>query len=83
MSIICLSGLSLIGIDVIWLLLLVYVCVNENHDKRPMLYWLPKLHKRPVKSRFIVSSGSCTTTELCICLTSCLPTIKKTCNRIL
>ena len=30
--------------------------VDEDHIKLPTLYWLPKLHKRPYKSRFIVSS---------------------------
>ena len=41
-----------------------------------MLYWLPKLHKRPYKSRFIANSSTCTTTELSILLTSCLTAIK-------
>ena len=27
--------------------------VDEDHSKLPTLYWLPKLHKRPFKSRFI------------------------------
>ena len=40
------------------------VCVNESQDKLPMMYWLPKLHKRPYKSRFIANSSSCTTTIL-------------------
>ena len=43
---------------------------------RPTLYWLPKLHKRPYKSRFIANSSACTTTELSILLTSCLTAIK-------
>ena len=52
--------------------------VDEDHSKLPTLYWLhvPKLHKRPSKSRFIANSRSCTTTELSICLTSCLTAIK-------
>ena len=25
--------------------------VNEDHSKLPTIYWLPKLHKRPYKSR--------------------------------
>ena len=37
------------------------VCVNEGQDKLPTMYWLPKLHKRPYKARFIVNSSSCTT----------------------
>ena len=30
--------------------------VDEDHSKLPTLYWLPKLHKRPYKSRFIANS---------------------------
>ena len=40
------------------------------------MYWLPKLHKRPYKSRFIANSSSCTITELSKLLTSCLTAIK-------
>ena len=50
--------------------------VDEDHSKLPTLYWLPKLHKRPFKSRFIANSSACTTTELSILLTSCLTAIK-------
>ena len=50
--------------------------VDEDHSKLPALYWLPKLHKQPYKSRFIAYSSACTTTELSILLTSCLTTIK-------
>ena len=53
------------------------VCVNEGQDKLPtMMYWLPKLHKRPYKARFIANSSPCTTTELSKLLTSCLTAIK-------
>ena len=48
------------------------VFVDEDHSKLPTLYWLPKLHKRPYKSRFIANSSSYTTTKLSILLTSCL-----------
>ena len=51
------------------------VFVDEDHSKRPTLYWLPKLHKIPYKSRFIAISSSCTTTELSLILTSCLTAI--------
>ena len=50
--------------------------VDEDHSKLPTLYWLPKLHKRPYKSRFIANSSACTTTELSMFLTSCLTAIK-------
>ena len=52
------------------------VCVNEGQDKLPTMYWLPKLHKRPYKARFIANSSSCTTTELSKLLTSRLTAIK-------
>ena len=52
------------------------VCVNEGQDKLPTMYWLPKLHKRPNKARFIANSSSCTTIELSKLLTSCLTAIK-------
>ena len=41
-----------------------------------MMYWLPKLHKRPYKARFIANSSSCTTAELSKLLTFCLTAIK-------
>ena len=50
--------------------------VDEDHSKLPTLYWLPKLHKRPYKSRFIANSSACTTTELSILLSSCLTAIR-------
>ena len=49
--------------------------VDEDHGKLSTLYWLPKLHKQPYKSRFIANSSACTTTELSILLTSCLTAI--------
>ena len=52
------------------------VFVDEDHSKLPTLYLLPKLHKRPYKSRFIANYSPCTTTELSIHLTSCLTAIK-------
>ena len=49
---------------------------DEDHSKLPTLYVLPKLHKRPYKSRFIANSSSRTSTELSIILTICLTAIK-------
>ena len=54
------------------------VSVNEDQERLPTFYWLPKLHKKPYKARFIANSSSCTTTELSKLLTSCLTTIKNT-----
>ena len=50
--------------------------VDDDHSMLPTLDLLPKLHKRPYKSRFIANSSTCTTTELSILLTSCLTAIK-------
>ena len=50
--------------------------VDEDLSKLPTLYWLPKLHKRSYKSRFIANSSECTTIESSILLISCLTAIK-------
>ena len=50
--------------------------VSEGQDKLLTMYWLPKLHKRPYKARFIANSSSCTTTQLSKVLTFCLTAIK-------
>ena len=52
------------------------VFVSDDHSKLPTLYWLPRLHKRPYKSRCIAYSSSCTTTELSIILSAFLTAIK-------
>ena len=52
------------------------VWVKERQDRLPTMYWLPKLHKRPYKARFIANSSSCATTELSKLLTSCLAAVK-------
>ena len=52
------------------------VDVKERLDRLPTMYWLPKLHKRPYKARFITNSSSCTTIEFSKPLTSCLTAIK-------
>ena len=60
------------------------VYVKERQDRLPTMYWLPKLHKRPYKARFIANSSSCTTTEISKLLTSCLTAIKaKVINKVL
>lgn len=40
------------------------------------MYWIPKLHKKPYKARFIANSSNCTTTKLSKLITSCLTAIK-------
>ena len=53
------------------------VSIKEKQDRLPTVYWLPKLHKRPYKARFIANSSSCTTTVLSKLLTSCITAVKK------
>ena len=53
------------------------VGITESQERLPTFYWLPKLHKRPNKARFIANSSSCTTTSLFKVLTSCLTSIKQ------
>ena len=49
----------------------------SDDDKRlPYLYWTPRLHKSPVKHRFITGSSKCTTKELSSLLTKILTVIK-------
>ena len=53
------------------------VKAKETQDKAPMLDSLPSLHKTPYKSRFIVNSSFCATTELLSKLLSlCLMAVK-------
>ena len=54
------------------------VFVDENYSKLPTLYWLPKLHERPYKSRSIANSSSCSNTKPYILLT-----FNKSCYQIL
>ena len=50
------------------------VYVKERQVRLPTMYWIPKLHKRPYKARFIANSSS--TTGISKLLTTCLPAIK-------
>lgn len=49
---------------------------KPNSMTVPTMYWIPKLHKTPYKSRFISSSSNCSTTKLSIILTNTLTAIK-------
>ena len=59
-----------------------YLDVKKIKTKFLTLYWLPKLHKKPYKARFIANSSSCTTTELSKLLTSCLTAVKNMLSNI-
>ena len=41
--------------------------VDEDQERLPTFYWLPKLHKQPYKSQFIAISSSCTNTNYLNC----------------
>ena len=49
---------------------------SEKQENLPKIYWTPKLHKNPIKSRFIAGSRMCTTKRLSGVLTNCLQKIK-------
>ena len=51
--------------------------LSDDDKILPYLYWIPKLHKSPVKHRFIAGSSKCTTKELSSLLTKIL-TVTKT-----
>ena len=50
--------------------------VKIDKCELPTFYWLPKLHKRPYKSRFISNSSHCYTTILSKHVTSALTAVK-------
>ena len=50
--------------------------LSDDDKKIPYLYWTPKLHKSPVKHRFIAASCKCTRKELSSLLTKILTVIK-------
>ena len=53
------------------------LCIElSEEDKRlPYIYWTPKLHKSPVKHRFIAGSSKCTTKQLSSLLAKILTVI--------
>ena len=38
--------------------------VPEESRKLPHIYWLPKLHKNPIKFRFIIAAPECSSKPL-------------------
>ena len=50
--------------------------LSEEDKRLPYLCWTPKLHKSPVKHRFIAGSSKCTTKQLSSLLTKILTVIK-------
>ena len=50
--------------------------LSDDDKILPYLYWTPKLHKSPLKHRFIAGSSKCTTKKLSSLLTKLLTIIK-------
>ena len=50
--------------------------MSDEDKNLPYLYWTPKLHKVPLKHRFIAGSSKCTTKDLSCLLTKVLTTVK-------
>ena len=50
--------------------------LSDDAKRLPYLYWTPKLHKSPVKHRFIAASSKYTTKQLSSLLTKLITVIK-------
>jgi len=50
--------------------------ISDKDSSIPLLFWIPKLHKNPYKSRFIAGASNCTTKQLSVEVTLCLKTIR-------
>ena len=46
------------------------IAIPEFNEKLPNIYWLPKLHKKPLKFRFIIAAPSCSVKPLSKAITS-------------
>ncbi len=54
------------------------ISMEEIPESMPFLYWIPKMHKKPVsKQRYIAASNSCTTKPLSAILSKCLKLVEK------
>ena len=63
------------------------ITMKENCEKIPIIHWIPKFHKNPMKPRFIVNSKNSTLLELDTKIFEFLSTLKshfsKYCTTIL
>ena len=48
-----------------------------NFNKLPLIYMIPKFHKKPIKFRFIVASRKCSTTPLSSAIGKALSEVRK------
>ena len=51
--------------------------IPTDMKQLPAFYWLPKMHKNPIGSRFIAASNACTTKPLSKLLTCSLKLVTK------
>ena len=53
------------------------IAVNENDKVIPKLFWIPKLHKTPFKSRFIAGASKCSSKKLSILVNKALKVVRE------
>src|ERR1700721_1764388 len=51
--------------------------IEEKKQQLPILLWIPKMHKKPSKQRFIAASHCCTTKPISALITKCLKLVQK------
>ena len=64
---------------------MMYLTLNCNRRRKTchkyiQVDWIPKLHQKPYKARFIAGSSSCTTTRLSKLITECLKLVRSHCT---
>jgi hypothetical protein len=55
----------------------VKINIEEKQQQLPILLWIPKMHKKPSKQRFIAASHCCTTKPISALITKCLKLIQQ------
>ena len=60
--------------------------IENKQQQLPILLWIPKMHKKPSKQRFIAASHCCTTKPISALITKCLKLVQHAhkiyCDRI-
>ena len=49
--------------------------VDETEKELPIMYWIPKMHKNPSGSRFIIASKTCSTKQISKAVSNCFKLI--------
>ena len=55
----------------------VKILVEEKLYQLPILFWIPKMHKKPSKQRYIAASHCCTTKPVSALITKCLKLVQQ------